>query len=1836
MKGFRFFFAFAFILTLIFPSMILAEGTKQLMPDSASNKTCKILIANGNVSGQRDPFALYNGDTNYRLFIHISDSSKEKIYFGLGASSGSSVNWRIHNPDGTVLWAGTTPIASSPSGYIKYYNQAYNGPTKLNPQGYPAVVVVPVVNGDYFMTFQVSNGNSRMFEMFDITVIDTTTTTAKNGRVFSKAWQLSTFEPSDHGFFGKLFPYTNDGIVSKFDPNGFLGRWFTVSCNESGCYKIDGTHNAQQARRSTNGWHNYPQYKIFLNDPDTTVYPSGTIGQMIPDSLQVISNCNNGTIEFIILTTAKGNIEITLELAALGPPYVNRILVESTNGGKDTITWDGKDGNGVSVNSGASFLFTLRFYNGLTHLPLWDVENNPNGFKVTLIRPQGVPVIPDPEFFWDDSQVGGGTLINPPGCTSTPTSGCHSWTGDWGDNRTINTWWFVVSTTTTPVYITYKKGPQNLGVITGPSQVCQGTTAQYSVANDPNSTQYDWTWPGGYGTTYTPTIIINIPSNATPGPGQIAVNGVNSVCGAGPVSTKSITINEIPSVTNSPKSKSICQNTGVNLALTATIPGTTFQWSPSCGNPAIGGYSNGSGIVINDVLTNTGFTPGIVEYVITPFVAGCQGDTIHYLVTVNPEPDLTNNPPASSICSNTGTNLTLTSNVTGALFTWTCTPSSVNLSGFNNNGTPSGLLNQTLVNSGFTAETVTYHITPHANGCDGDVYDYIVTIYPLPDLSNNPLNKTQCNNATTNITLTSNVAGTLFTWTCSPSSINLSGFYNNATPTGLLDQTLVNSGYTAETVTYHITPHANGCDGNLFTYVVTVYPAPDLSNNPLNKSQCNNTTTNITLTSNVTGTLFTWTCTPSSVNLSGFYNNATPAGLLDQTIINSGFTAETVTYHITPNANGCDGPVTDFIFTVFPTPNLSNNPASKLICNNTLTNITLTSDVAGALFTWTSTPSSVNLSGFYNNATPSGLLDQTLVNSGFTTEAVTYHLTPHANGCDGPVTDFVVTVYPVPNLSNNPPSKQICNNTLTNITLTSNVAGALFTWTCTPSSVNLSGFYNNATPSGLLDQTLMNSGFTTEVVTYHLTPHANGCDGSPADFIVTVYPSPNLSNNPLAKQLCNNSTTNIGLTSNVTGTLFTWSCTPSSINLSGFYNNATPSGLIDQTLVNSGYNIETVTYHITPHANGCDGPITDYVVTVYPTPDLSNNPLFMQVCNSTPTNQTLLSNVAGTLFTWTATGSSPLVSGYSDNPIPTAFLNQTLINAGLNVEFVTYLITPHANGCDGPVTNYVVTVVSSPDVYFNPSSQTICSQQTSSLQILSHVPGTTFAWTASGSSLLVTGYSDGAGNMINQTVQNSGITIETVTYTVTPTAWGCPPGMPQNLILTVNPKPAITNPVTAFQQCSAATTNIVNQSSVPGSTYTWTATGSSLQVTGFSAGTGNQIQQTLINTGFNIETVTYNVTPIANICPGDPTSFTVTVFPVPDVYFIPPSQALCPLQTSNITNNSHVSGSAFTWTASGSSPLITGYSGGSGPLIQQTLDNSGFNIETVTYQVAPTANGCPGINNNVVVTVNPAPVVTFALCVDPVTTTDAQPIKLKGGNPVNGTYTGRGVSGATLYPALAGVGTDTIFYSFSNTYGCSGNNYLVISIISPLPFSCGNTLTDPRDSKQYLTVPIDTQCWMAENLDYGTDIPSDQNQRDNCINEKYLNPGSGMLHHASVYQWDELMKYDNSPASQGFCPPGWHVPTEANWNTLFNFFISSGFAGSPLKYSGYSGFNALLDGARFKNASWHFDNFATLFWSSTSHGPYKAWAHGMNEENPSVSYYPSARSNAFPVRCIKD
>jgi uncharacterized protein (TIGR02145 family) len=649
-------------------------------------------------------------------------------------------------------------------------------------------------------------------------------------------------------------------------------------------------------------------------------------------------------------------------------------------------------------------------------------------------------------------------------------------------------------------------------------------------------------------------------------------------------------------------------------------------------------------------------------------------------------------------------------------------------------------------------------------------------------------------------------------------------------------------------------------------------------------------------------------------------------------------------------------------------------------------------------------------------------------------------------------------------------------------------------------------------------------------------------------------------------------------------------------------------------------------------------------LTFQPLPVVTNTPMSGQVCNAMSPMINLSGYPAGTGFSWTATGSSGSVYGFG--PGNGAVIDQSLYNTGFSDETVTYLITPSAGSCLGYPASFQVVVHPVPDVYFIPSSQVICSYQGTSINLLSHVSGTTFSWTSTCASGMISGNSNGTGTLISDILVNTGSATDSVIYTVTPSAFGCPPGLPRAFVVKVKPSPSVTNSITGFQQCSLASTNITLQSNFPLATYTWTASGSSSNVAGYHDGTGSTIVQTLTNTGFNNESVLYQVTPSVNGCDGLPVSFTVTVFPVPDVYCVPSAQTICANTHCTINLMSHVSGADFSWTCTGSSALISGYLAGNGNQVDQVLFNTGL-TGTVTYFLSSFANGCSGTVALSVVTVNPAPSVSQLSCFDMVTTTNSKPYQLRGGHPAGGVYSGSGVTNGIFSPAMAGAGFHQLAYTYSNAYTCSESAYFALSVLN-YSFSCGGDLLDVRDGKRYKTVSHGTSCWMAENLNRGSLLdPPTQTQSDNCISEKYcLASDPGCNRYGGLYQWDELMSYGSTTTGQGICPPGWHVPTESDWQFLINN-VSSGFvtpgdgvaAGFLKDPFIVPGFDALLEGIYYLNNSWFFTSnplTVTMFWTSGQSSNTRAVARGMNLVNTSVSKYESSRENAFPVRCVKD
>ena len=244
-------------------------------------------------------------------------------------------------------------------------------------------------------------------------------------------------------------------------------------------------------------------------------------------------------------------------------------------------------------------------------------------------------------------------------------------------------------------------------------------------------------------------------------------------------------------------------------------------------------------------------------------------------------------------------------------------------------------------------------------------------------------------------------------------------------------------------------------------------------------------------------------------------------------------------------------------------------------------------------------------------------LNDTLVNAGATIDSVMYSVTPHNNDCSGFDTLFTVLVYPLPVLTNSTLVKSICDSTALVYPWSPITTPTAFTWTCTASSDSVSGYSNNtATPDTVINQLLRNTGYDIDTVYYHLLPQSYGCFGDTITIKVAVYPVPDMSNSPVLQTQCNGQATGLTLQSNINGTTFTWSAFASSGEPHGIFGNSGPGAItINQTLTNSGYGIDTVTYRLMPFANGCYGDSTDYRVVVFPTPDFSNSPTLQSQCN---------------------------------------------------------------------------------------------------------------------------------------------------------------------------------------------------------------------------------------------------------------------------------------------------------------------------------------------------------------------------------------------------------------------------------------------------------------------------------------------------------------------------------------------------------------------------------------------------------------------------------------------
>lgn len=205
-------------------------------------------------------------------------------------------------------------------------------------------------------------------------------------------------------------------------------------------------------------------------------------------------------------------------------------------------------------------------------------------------------------------------------------------------------------------------------------------------------------------------------------------------------------------------------------------------------------------------------------------------------------------------------------------------------------------------------------------------------------------------------------------------------------------------------------------------------------------------------------------------------------------------------------------------------------------------------------------------------------------------------------------------------------------------------------------------------------------------------------------------------------------------------------------------------------------------------------------------------------------------------------------------------------------------------------------------------------------------------------------------------------------------------------------------------------------------------------------------------------------------------------------------------------------------------------------------------------------------------------------------------------------------------------------------------------------------LTDSRDGRTYRTVTIGSQTWMSENLNYATIEGSNCYDKDEVYCFKYGRLYSWAAAMDSVGVWSANGKDCGfgstcSPTYpvRGVCPSGWHLPTEAEWNTLFATVGGRSTAGLQLKStSGWNsggngkdafGFAALPAGTGWFEGNLFYSvdrdsvcsegNYAT-FWSVNEIDNHSAYVVTLGYRGGDARLTQKAKFNGYSVRCLKD
>ena len=212
------------------------------------------------------------------------------------------------------------------------------------------------------------------------------------------------------------------------------------------------------------------------------------------------------------------------------------------------------------------------------------------------------------------------------------------------------------------------------------------------------------------------------------------------------------------------------------------------------------------------------------------------------------------------------------------------------------------------------------------------------------------------------------------------------------------------------------------------------------------------------------------------------------------------------------------------------------------------------------------------------------------------------------------------------------------------------------------------------------------------------------------------------------------------------------------------------------------------------------------------------------------------------------------------------------------------------------------------------------------------------------------------------------------------------------------------------------------------------------------------------------------------------------------------------------------------------------------------------------------------------------------------------------------------------------------------------------------------------DGNTYNSLAYGNQVWTLENAEMetyrdGTEIP----QITEAGGWAALTTGAWCYYEndetkGKLYNWYAVMGIHDAietTPNKEFAPEGWHVPSDAEWTTLEEYLIASGYnyddttegnkiakamasttgwisdtgtgaPGNDQSLNNDSGFNAFPEGYRKSNGTFANEGTSAVFWSSTENYTNYAWFRLLYTSSSNLYWDSNLKQEGSSVRFVRD